>query len=494
MPADALDNSDLILAAEDFDSAEFEKYHRFAKSDERIISKLVAHGPVLLRGGRGSGKSALMLEAERRLSRDPNFQALGIYISLRHLELIRSSGKDYEVFLCRLLLNRVQEKIGRPLDVSPEPTVTDVQRVLSSLSSELSKRIVLLFDDAAHIGREASLAEFFDVFRTISSSTVSCKAAIYPGVTKFGNRFDIFNDATVLDLARSDELQGHAEFFAGIMSIRYGNELPDDAFRGSLSRQDVAGFAGMAVLGNMRSFIFACNELAKISQEKKPIGLPELNQAMLNLATNYYWPLLEEVEPKLGRYAPMVSVAREAAEILFESGGKVGNRSSLVLREVSERIAKPLEILEYAGFISKRDVSRAMKSGGRGARYALNLCNLLEKTPTARLIAELYKKWTQEITDPLEFHRGSKLQLVQLPTEEGPEQLGVFSLPIEKLAKSQAYPYGLTDSKIEILRAAKITTVGELASASDAQLDALYMVGSAAVRRFRNVVGQAVWM
>jgi hypothetical protein len=493
MPAEPLDNSDLILAAEDFDSAEFEKYHRFAKSDERIISKLVAHGPVLLRGGRGSGKSALMLEAERRISRDPNFQALGIYISLRHLELIRSSGKDYEVFLCRLLLNRVQEKVGRSLDVSPEPTVTDVQRVLSSLSSELSKRIVLLFDDAAHIGREASLAEFFDVFRTISSSTVSCKAAIYPGVTKFGNRFDIFNDATVLDLARSDELQGHAEFFAGIMSIRYGNELPDDAFRGSLSRQDVAGFAGMAVLGNMRSFIFACNELAKISQQK-PIGLPELNQALLNLASNYYWPLLEEVEPKLGRYAPMVSVAREAAEILFEVGGKVGNRSALVFREVAERIAKPLEILEYAGFISKRDVSRAMKSGGRGARYVLNLCNLLERTPTARLTAELYKKWTLEITEPLEFHRGSKLQLVKLPTEEGPEQLGVFNLSIEKLAKSQAYPYGLTDAKIDVLRAAKFTTIGGLASASDAQLDALYGVGPAAVQRIKNVVGQAIWM
>jgi hypothetical protein len=493
MPADALDNSNLILAAEDFDSAEFEKYHRFAKSDERIISKLVAHGPVLLRGGRGSGKSALMVEAERRLLRDSNFQALGIYISLRHLELIRSSGKEYEVFLCRLLLNRVQEKIARPLDVSPEPTVTDVQRVLSSLSSVLSKRIVLFFDDAAHIGREASLAEFFDVFRTISSSTVSCKAAIYPGVTKFGNRFDIFNDATVLDLARSDELQGHAVFFADIMSIRFGNELPDEAFRGSLSKQDIAGFIGTAVLGNMRSFIFACNELAEISQ-RKPIGLPELNEAMVKLASNYYWPLLEEVEPKLGRYAPMVSVAREAAEILFEVGGKFGNRSSLVLREVAERIAKPLEILEYAGFISKRDVSRAMKSGGRGARYALNLCNLLEKTQPARLTAELYKKWTQEITEPLEFHRGSKLQLVQLPTQEGPEQLGVFSLPIEKLAKSQAYPYGLTDSKIETLRAANIKTVGELASASDAQLDALYMVGSAAVERFRNVVGQAVWM
>jgi len=492
MSTEAQDDSNLILAAEDFEPAEFEKFHRFSKSDERIISKLLAHGPVLLRGGRGSGKSALMVEAERRLTQNSTYQAFGIYISLRHLELIRSSGKAYEVFLCRLLLNRVQDKIGRPLDGSSEPTVTDVQRILAALSSELSKRIVLLFDDAAHIGREASLAEFFDVFRTISSSAVSCKAAIYPGVTKFGNRFDIFNDATVLDLSRSDELHGHSEFFADVMSIRFNNELPDDVFRGSLSRRDVAGFAGAAVLGNMRSFIFACNVLAEVSQHK-PIGLPELNTTMLNLASNYYWPLLEEVEPKLGRYSPMVSVAQKVAEILFEAGGKSEKRSALILRDVGERIAKPLEILEYAGFISKREVSRALKSGGRGARYALNLCNLLEKAPGARLTSDLFKKWT-EFSEPTEFHLASKLQQVQLPTEEGPEQLGILSLPIEKLAKSKAYPYGLTDAKIAVLRAASITTVGELASATDAQLDALDGVGPAVIRRFRNVVGQAIWM
>ena len=135
MPAEAQDNSNLILAAEDFEPAEFEKFHRFSKSDERIISKLLAHGPVLLRGGRGSGKSALMVEAERRLIKDSSYQAFGIYISLRHLELIRSSGRAYEVFLCRLLLNRVQDKIGRPLEGSSEPTVTDIQRILAALSS-----------------------------------------------------------------------------------------------------------------------------------------------------------------------------------------------------------------------------------------------------------------------------------------------------------------------------------------------------------------------
>lgn len=493
MPIDAAESSNLILAAEDFDRVEFQRYHRFSRGDERILHKLTAHGPLLIRGGRGSGKSALMVEAARRLEADDALQAIGIYLSLRHLELIRSSGRDYEVFLCRLVQRELVDKFPDKFEFTPEPTVAAVQHSLAALSSAVGKRIVLLFDDAAHIGREASLAEFFDVFRTISSSTVSCKAAIYPGVTRFGNRFDVFNDATVVDLSRSDESPGHAEFFAEIMRIRFGSELPDECFRGSLSKHEVAGLLGTAVLGNMRSFIFACNELSATSQ-RRTIGLPELTATLLALASNYFWPLLEEVQPKLGPYAPMVAVSQRLAETFFETGGRVGRRYVAVLREIAERLAKPLEILEYAGFIAKRDVSRAMKSGGRGARYALNLCNLLEKSAGARLTTDLLFNWTEQTYEPTEFNRASRLQQIELPSESGPEQLGILSLPVEKLRKSQVYPYGVTEAKIQVLRDAGISTVGDLASATDGALLKLEGVGPAMLRRFRNVVGQAIWM
>ena len=49
-------NSDagLILAAEECPRDAFERYHRFSSYDEPIIRKLMAHGPVLVRGGRGN--------------------------------------------------------------------------------------------------------------------------------------------------------------------------------------------------------------------------------------------------------------------------------------------------------------------------------------------------------------------------------------------------------------------------------------------------------
>ena len=82
--------AELILACEDFSQEDFKKYHCFYKYEENIISQLMAHGPVLLKGGRGTGKSALMMEANLRLL--DNEKACGIYLSLRHLSLLRSKG------------------------------------------------------------------------------------------------------------------------------------------------------------------------------------------------------------------------------------------------------------------------------------------------------------------------------------------------------------------------------------------------------------------
>ena len=195
--------ADLILACEDFSMEDFEKYHCFYKYEENIIAQLMAHGPVLLKGGRGAGKSALLREADRRLTQG-NSSACGIYLSLRHLPLLRSQGKQYEDEFLRILIDRIKEVALKEYssDCACEIEVDAVHKAIMEFSESIKKRIGLLLDDAAHIGREAGLEEFFSIFRTLSSSCVSCKASIYPGVTKFGARFDVYNDAKVIDISR----------------------------------------------------------------------------------------------------------------------------------------------------------------------------------------------------------------------------------------------------------------------------------------------------
>ncbi|RYF31391.1 MAG: hypothetical protein EOO23_02715 [Comamonadaceae bacterium] len=490
----------LVLAAEDCEPNIFDHLHKFpSRNDKRVIRTLLAHGPVLLRGGRGSGKSAFMIAASRQL--DPmvaDSSAIGIYMSLRHAPLLKSTGDAYGRILCEIVKRSVQSTLGqRAANFDPLPEVDSLQYELAKLSERLNKRIVLFFDDAAHLGREASLEEFFDIYRTLSSSSVSCKAAIYPGVTRFGIRFDVYNDATVVDLLRSEELPDFYETFLDVMDARYPDSFGADSFSTSIDKKLAAGFLGQAVLGNMRGFIFACNYLKERCSDGRKVGLSELSETLIGLAANYYWPLLSEIKPKLGMYEPMVAAAEEVAQVIFEEcGGKLNNpRDVIVHREVDEMLAKPMQILEYAGFLSKREASRAMKSGGRGARYALNLCSLLEQTPGSRLTRDLFDRWCgRGREEAVQFNRGSGLSSINLPSTPDTEDLMIFHEPISSLLKSQTYPYGLSQQRIDTLTENGFRTVGDLVDASDEELDAVYYVGDASIKRIRNVLGQAIWM
>lgn len=490
--------AELVLAAEDCEPTLFDSLHRFpTRADRRTLTSLIAHGPVLLRGGRGSGKSAFMIAASRQLDpANPNAAAVGIYMSLRHAPLLKSTGDAYGRILCEIIIRQVRDTLGtRAASFDPAPEVGEVQYALSKLAASLGKRIVLYFDDAAHLGREASLEEFFDIYRTLSSSAVSCKAAIYPGVTRFGVRFDVYNDATVIDLLRNEELPGFSETFLDVMNTRYTEAFPDSAFSSSLTKSAVASFLAQATLGNMRGFVFACNALKGRSADGRAIGLPELSETLIELAANYYWPLLEEIQPKLGMYEQMVDVSRKIAEQVFYDAAQRSRRDILVHREVDEHLAKPLQILEYAGFLSKREASRAMKSGGRGARYAVNLCNLLEQTPGARLTRDLFDRWTaSQREDGIQFNKASKLSEIPIPSLPASSEIKIFGQPISTLKKSPAYPYGLSQQKIDVLSAAGFATVRDVADATDDELDNVPTIGDAMVLRIRNVLGQAIWM
>jgi hypothetical protein len=488
----------LILAAEECPPEDFASIHKFSSHDDVIIRKLIAHGPVLIRGGRGSGKSALLIEAHRRM------RELGavipVYVSLRYLPLLQSDGDVYVMHFCRNLSKKIQEELVDQKHRFSFPTASDVsslQEALGTLVQFTQTRVVLLFDDAAHIGREKPLEAFFDLFRTISSSLVSCKASIYPGVTRFGTRFDVYNDSTVIEISRSDVSKDRS-FFLEVLKARYPTIAQADRFSERFSPEQFANLIGRAVVGNMRGFILACNRFDQVER----ISLPDVNACLLALATDYYWPLMDEVAPKLGVYEPLIEPSREVVEAIVDhavkssKGKPVTQDRVLIHRQFLAQFGKIFEVLEYLGFISRREASRAMKSGGRGAVFAINLCNLLDKTPAYRLSLETMDQWIAGVPEISEIHVSSNtfygLTLPDLPEESG--ELSIFSKPVEVLGKSPAYPYGLTDDKISRLKKAGFKTVGKVAKSTDYQLKQIHQVGPVTISRIRNVVAQAIWM
>ena len=493
-------DASLMLAAEDFPESEFGKYHAFSSYDDVIIRKLSAHGPVLIRGGRGSGKSALLIESHRRMVSEGI--VFSIYVSLRYLPLLQSDGEEYISHFCEILSKSIIEEINRQ-KLSVEFPISKDQSTLhfslSKLYKDIGRRIVILFDDAAHIGREKPLEVFFDLFRTLSSSAISCKASIYPGVTKFGIRFDVFNDSTVVDISRFS-MQGGGSYFLDVIKTRYPQLVDRDAFSDSLTPEQFASLLGRAVVGNMRAFILACN---RFEVRRERLGIPMINACLLNMATDHYWPLMEEVAPKLGVYEPLIDPATTLFEAIVDhvcrplrGGGRTVAQDRIIIhRNLVSTYSKIFEILEYLGFLSKIEASRGMKSGGRGAVYALNLCSLLEQVPTKRLTIEMIDDWINAKPDLSEIHSsGSTFSGVVVPKLSEDNNLGILEKDVEVLAKSKAYPYGLTPDKISRLKAAGIHTVQDLANTSDATLMNIEMIGEATVKRMRDVTLQAIWM
>ena len=492
-------DSGLILAAEECPPESFAQYHRFLSYDEVIIRKLSAHGPVLIRGGRGSGKSALLLEAYRRMRTEPTI--FPVYVSLRYLPLLQSDGAEYIKCFCALLSQKIQSEIRDRAFAYEFRTAEDqisVQFGLGDLAQSLGKRVVLLFDDAAHIGREKPLEVFFDLFRTLTSSLVSCKASIYPGVTKFGVRFDVFNDSTVIDISRSD-VSATPNFFPDVMKARYPRLADRATFSDRLAPEQFANLLGRAVVGNLRGFILASNRF----EGQTRIGIPEVTKCFLDMATDYYWPLMEEVAPKLGIYEPLLKPAREVIELIVEHASKSGKDKSravapdrvLIHREFISHYGKIFEILEYLGFLARREASRALKSGGRGPVFAINLCNLLDSVPSRRLTLEMIDEWIAGIPEASEIHiSGQTFRGVTLPSLPEEHGLAILGRPVSVLGKSAAYPYGLTRNMIERLEGAGLQTVGQLADATDDTLDRIDYIGQAKIKRIHDVLYQAIWM
>jgi hypothetical protein len=488
----------LILAAEECPPQQFSALHKFSAHDELIVRKLISHGPVLIRGGRGSGKSALLIEAHRRM-RDAR-AVLPVYVSLRYLPLLQSDGDEYISHFCKLLSRKIQDELDEEAIVDSFPEVADqasLQEALLDLAQKLQKRIVLLFDDAAHIGREKPLEVFFDLFRTISSNLVSCKASIYPGVTRFGTRFDVYNDSTVIEISRSDVSKDSA-FFLDVLRARYPALALTERYSDRLSPAKFSSLLGRAVVGNMRGFILACNRFDATPK----ISIPDVNSCLLEMATDYYWPLMDEVAPKLGVYEPLVEPARELVEAIVEHAVRpardrrsIAQDRVLIHRQLISHYAKIFEILEYLGFLARREASRAMKSGGRGGVFAINLCNLIDKMPSQRLTIEAMDDWISGALEISEIHAsGNVFSSIQIPVLADERGLSILDKEIDVLKKSPAYPYGLTNDKLARLKGAGFLKVGQLAGASDYDLKQIEYVGSATVRRVRDVVLQAIWM
>lgn len=86
---------------------------------------------------------------------------------------------------------------------SPSPELTTIldnpqsfrEFLLELINDYKLQRIVLLFDEAAHVFSFSQQEKFFTFFKSLRNPLIACKAAVYPGVTNYGKYFERGQDA-----------------------------------------------------------------------------------------------------------------------------------------------------------------------------------------------------------------------------------------------------------------------------------------------------------
>ncbi len=232
-----------------------------------IQKKLVGAGAKLIAGPRGTGKTHQMRLAyadcingfeqgnkpvaifatfgkyyylEPILSKAPNafpiFHAWvlskilkGCYdylIAIDYVDLIKEIEENYiknaelEEFIFNAELARYSELNTH--SVLRNISISYVSRLLDHVANKLNKtRIILLLDDAALSFTPEYLIEFFDIYRSLKSKSISPKASVYPGTTEYGPRFHVGQDAEMVDCWLSVTDNTYGEFMNSLIEKRF---------------------------------------------------------------------------------------------------------------------------------------------------------------------------------------------------------------------------------------------------------------------------------
>lgn len=275
---------------EDLTSEEIIEYGCVSNTEQSILKLLCGPGCHLLEGSRGVGKSMLLRLAELSLDKTfPVEKVVGVYVNFKTSILLENDrfSSEYYSFKIWVMAKVLQAFTNKLLElglIEGESTLDPYNRLLNVndintygksldqkiiklqklaltkddeerrvIESEIGtdfagtfnnvelitetirevcnkiklKRIVFLFDEAAHTFIPEQQKIFFEMVKLLHGDVVSIKVAVYPGVTSYGGNFEYGQDAIPIPLERYDmytatSREGLKAFFRQLLQKRLG--------------------------------------------------------------------------------------------------------------------------------------------------------------------------------------------------------------------------------------------------------------------------------
>lgn len=528
---------DFFYRTEDIKPDEVLDYFVESAHDRVIIDSLKNRNPTVLVGSRGVGKSFLLRVAQNELLREfDDSRFFPIYMTFVKSSLLQSndpaqfkhwmlaricsavsralskSGLEVSLPLSARVLhgstipNESPSKLelvaesyenswknpGEIIDTSNIPNIDDLKEALEEISDSLSiKRFVFLIDEASHIFLPEQQRQFFTLFRDLRSHCITCNAAVYPGVTNFGETFQPAHDATMLSINRDTQSPDYVENMREIVEKQADSSI----LRSIATNGQNFAILAYAASGNPRLLLKTIASASKLNSQV-------VNEVIREYYRSDIWSEHSALGDKYRGHRDIIDWGRNFVEnnVLPElknkndqyiAADKATSAFLWVHRDAPEAVKEALRVLAYTGVLSEQDSGIKASRGEIGTRYVVNLGCLfaLEAVPTSTAYGIAKGLTPKRMTEFGANHPAFKSLLgrvdqiqPQLASAMLQTQLGreIDVLDLSSWQKSKLEDLGLH-------------TVGDVFNATESKLKEASYVGPVRARQMRNAAVAAVF-
>lgn len=434
---------ELLHAArtEDLEDSQISKLAVLGEFQKEVVAKLKYSGSHLLQGARGIGKSMLLREAEAELDREfSSKRELAVYVNFKTstlLEGVKADKKDaFQMWVGAKILQALYDKLlilnlvsgegaddpfNRIFGVSSKSemkqTIKDKIHLLQNLSKKEEKdeiqetlgedfltkvndisyingilkdiiddnnlkRIVFLFDEAAHTFIPAQQEIFFEIFKLLHGGKIAVKAAVYPSITSYGKNFEIGHDAILISLEKfepgSSGRDNMRKMYRELLEKRIGKK--SSLRKKVFSKGDLLDQCIHLSSGNPRAFLHLFNRLIDGGYSDRALTL-----ATQNYVDEELIPYHLGLAKRLPKYSHHVKIGLDILrEYVIPEIRKKNNRKKktsyqsaffTLQKNMPPNLKLSLDLLCYSGILSKQGIVK-IAARKTGPRYMVHLALL----------------------------------------------------------------------------------------------------------------------
>lgn len=528
---------DFFFRTEDIRPDEVLNYFVETSQDRLIVDALKNRNPTILIGSRGVGKSFLLRVAQKELQDSFDTERIfPVYISFVRSSLLLSTDPDQFKHwmlarICSSIMRAlhkagmlgglpksihllaggpVSQKIGltkveeiaeayenswkQPqsiVNIDGLPSIDDFKDALEDLADTLAiSRFVLFIDEAAHIFLPEQQRQFFTLYRDLRSHCITCNAAVYPGVTSFGETFQPVHDATMLSIDRDVLSSDYVDNMREIVQKQADSSLLTHI------AQNGKNFAilAYAATGNPRLLLKTLARTPKVNSQ-------QVNETIREFYRTDIWSEHSTLSEKYAGHKAIIDWGRNFIEghVIPDLKGK--NEQYLpsekstsaffwVHRDTPEIVKEALRVLAYTGIVVEHAIGIKASRGEIGKRYLVNLGCLFayEITPTSsafEIAKALAPKRMTEYGANHVFYR-SLTGSPSININQG------IALALSAQLNKPASVLDITSWQKDKLAELRLFTVRDVLGATEERLKEANYVGDVRARRMHNAAVAAV--